>query len=206
MNLLCRRRFFGASIFSVVLLSVLLASPAHAHLTVAGVGEVAGGALHPLMTPAHLLILLGLAFLLGMRIPLNLKWPMAIMVSLSAAALASTATGRISIIPQPVLITLAMIIAVLVALDLKLPSAVYYLLCGLAAIGIGLDSPVEKGNSVVIAKTLAGTWISMNIVTAYVAVCVSNGAEKLWARTGIRIVGSWIIAIAMLVLAFALKK
>jgi urease accessory protein len=205
MNVL-RRRASGFALMPMLLLWMLLISTAQAHLTVEGVGDVEGGMLHPLMTPAHVLILLGLALLFGMRIPLNLKAPMCIMAVLAAIALALTATGRIPVIPQPLLIGLALVIASLVALDRRLHPAVYLVLYGFAAIGIGLDSVVEKGSATVIAKTLIGTWATLNIFPAYVAVCVSHGAKKQWSRTAIRILGSWIIAISILVLAFALRK
>ena len=205
MNLI-RRPHLRIGLFPIFLLSLLLQSTAHAHLTVEGIGEVGGGALHPLMTPAHVLILLGLALLLGQRVPLDLKTPLQILLPASAIALLVTTTGKIPGVYPPILIGIAMGIAILVALELKIPPLVCRLVCAVAAIGIGLDSGLENGSAIVVAKTLAGTWISFNIVVAYLAICVSHGTGKPWAKIGTRVLGSWIIAISLLVLAFSLRK
>jgi urease accessory protein len=179
---------------------------AGAHLAVKGIGEIGNGALHPLITPAHVLILLGLGLLLGQRIPFELKSPMLVLSASSAIALALTATGWILEVPSPFLISLALAIGALVAVGKCPHRQVTMWICALAAIGIGLDSGLEDSPPVAMAKTLAGTWIAINAVTGYVALAASNGAEKEWARTGVRVLGSWIFAIALLVLAFALKK
>jgi urease accessory protein len=189
-----------------VLLLLVFPSTAHAHISVEGVGEIGSGALHPLMTPAHVLILLGLGLLLGQQVPFHLKTPVLVLAPVSAAALALTATGRIPVVYPPVLIGIALCIAILVALECKLPRLVCGALCAAAAIGIGLDSGLETGSAFVVAKTLFGTWFSLNLIIPYIAMCASNGADKPWAKTGIRIAGSWIIAISLMVLAFALRK
>ena len=190
----------------ILLVSLVLQSNAHAHLTVEGAGEVGSGALHPLMTPVHVLILLGLGLMLGQRVPLDLKTPLQVLAPASAIALLATTTGKIGGVYPPILIGIAMGIAILVALELKIRAVVCRLICGVAAIGIGLDSGLETGTAVVVLKTLAGTWISMNIVTYYTAICASHAVGKPWAKTGIRVIGSWIIAISLLVLAFSLRK
>lgn len=199
----CHRK---AGLFSVVLLWLTLPSTAHAHLTVEGAGEVGSGALHPLMTPAHALILLGLALLLSQRVPLDLKAPLRVLAPVSALALLLTLTEWAPQIYPPILIGIALCIAVLVALEAKPPPLIYQVICAVAAIGVGLDSAVGKGSPLVLAKTLTGTWISVNIAVAYLAICASHGANKPWARTAIRVIGSWIIAISLLVLAFSLRK
>lgn len=178
----------------------------HAHLTVEGVGDVANGALHPLMTPAHLLVILSLGLLLGQRIPLNLKTPFRIFASISAAALLLTLGGWVEQVSQPVLISIALATAALVALEMKIPAWLGGGFCGAAAAAIGLDSGVGGGPSMSAVKTLAGTWLSLNAAVFYLAVCASNAEDRKWARVGIRVLGSWIIAIALMVLAFSLRK
>lgn len=181
-------------------------STAHAHLTVEGVGDVANGALHPWMSPAHVLVILGLGLLLGQQVPLNLKSPMRIFAPVSAAALLFTLSGKVSGVQQPVLIGIALMAASLVGLEIKLHRLVSGALCVAAAGAIGLDSGVETGSTVSGLKTLAGTWLSLNIAVFYIAVCASNAVEYNWSRIGIRVLASWIIAIALMVLAFSLRE
>lgn len=199
-----RRRSTG--LLSLVLILGLFPETADAHLAIKGMGEVGNGLLHPLISPSHVLILLALGLLLGQRVPLDLKVPMLALAAASAAALLLTTTGRLPEVYPPLLAGIALLVAVLVALEVRITRLPAALLCALAAVAVGMDSGLEEGSAVVMAKTLAGTWITLNVVTGYVALCASNGADKPWARTAIRVLGSWIIAISLLVLAFALRK
>ena len=192
----------------IAAVAALLAFPttASAHLTVQGLGDLGNGALHPLATPSHILILLALAVLLGRRIPLDLKFPMLVLAPASAIALLLTTTGWVNGVAQPFLTGVALVTAVLVALDIDPSREIIAGLCAAAAVGIGLDSGVETGGAAAVAKGLIGTWFSLNFLTGYLALCISNGAEKPWARIAMRVAGSWIIAISLLVLAFSLRK
>jgi hydrogenase/urease accessory protein HupE len=177
-----------------------------AHLMVEGAGEMANGALHPLMTPAHMLVILSLGLLLGQRVPLDLKTPFRVFAPVSAAALLWTLGGRGGDVGQPLLIGIALVTAVLVTLEMKIPAWLRGLLCGAAAVAIGLDSAVDRGSTMSILKTLGGTWLSLNAAVFYLAACASNAEDRKWARVGIRVIGSWIIAISLMVLAFSLRK
>lgn len=55
-------------------------------------------------------------------------------------------------------------------------------------------------------KTLAGTWISLTVLLADIANYASFCTKKHWLKVGIRVIGSWIIAVALLMLAFSLRK
>lgn len=185
----------------------MLAFPgnASAHLAIKGAGDFGNGALHPLVTPQHLMIVLGLALLLGMRVPLRLKLPTAALAISAAVALGLMAF--VSFSPPELLLTLlAMSLGLLVAIGPTLPPAVLAGICAICAAAVGLDSGVDPESGMVAWKTLLGTWLGLTGVTGYLALAISNGAEKNWARTGMRILGSWIFAIAILMLAFALKS
>lgn len=201
-----RRPYPSVSYGIAALLVVGTVPNASAHMTVEGAGDIANGALHPLMTPAHVLILLALGLLLGQQLPLDLDKRLRVFAPVSAAALLLTMTGGFKELFPPLLIGLALCIAILVAWERKLPRFVPEILCALAATGIGFDSAMETGTTGNILKTLMGTWLVMNAVIFYIAVCASNGAGRQWAKIGIRVLGSWIIAISFMVLAFALKK
>jgi len=175
-------------------------------MAVEGAGQLGNGALHPLMTPTHVMILLALGLLLGQQVPLDLGKRIRVFAPLSAAALLFTASGMIKEIHPPVLTGFALCVAILVAFAKKLPRFIPEALCALAAIGIGFDSAVETGTLGEVLKTLTGTWLTVNALVLYIAICASNGADKQWARAGIRVLGSWIVAIAFMVLALELRK
>lgn len=178
-----------------------------AHMVFKGIGEIGNGAVHPFVTPPHLLIILALALLIGQRQPLTLKWPLIALASASAIALALTTTGWLpAALPQPLIIAIALAIATLVAIGRQLPTWIYPLCAALAALAIGLDSAVAPDDSFATLKTLLGTWLALTLATPYLAIATSNAVGKPWAQIAVRIAASWIIAIALMVLAFALKK
>lgn len=188
------------------LVSLSLSSTVQAHMLVDGAGDLGNGALHPLMTPAHLLIMVGLALMLAQQVPLDLKTPVRTFAPLSAIALALTATGPIAGMPQPLLVGIALGLGILVGLEMRVSLPFRVLACAVAAIGIGLDSGLENGSGVATVKSLLGTWLAMNALVIYLAMAASNATDKPWARIGLRIAGSWIIAISLMVLAFSLRK
>lgn len=126
--------------------------------------------------------------------------------SASAIALLLTTTGLITTVYQPILLGIALCAATFVALEKSLPSVASLTLFAAAALAIGLDSAVETTSASTIVKTLAGTWTSMTVLLADIAIYASFCTKKNWLKVGMRVMGSWIIAITLLVLAFSLRK
>jgi hydrogenase/urease accessory protein HupE len=175
-------------------------------MLVDGAGDLGNGALHPLMSPTHLLVLVGLALHLAQQVPFGLKAALSTFAPVSAVALALTMNHRFGEIDQPVMVALALLSGVLVGLEIRPPRWASLVVCGLAAACVGLDSGVEDQAPASTIKMLLGTWLVINTLVAYLAMVASNGADKKWARTAIRVLGSWIIAISLMVLAFALRR
>ncbi|HRI12488.1 MAG TPA: HupE/UreJ family protein [Verrucomicrobiota bacterium] len=186
----------------------LIAFPAsaQAHSPAPGLGDFWSGALHPLTTPTHVMIILGLGFLCGRRVPLQLRVPMAVFASVSAIALALTTTGWIKVVYPPALIVVALALGVMLALDKDPPQMVLAATFACAALGLGLDSGVESGSSVTTVKTLLGTWISLAVLIVDIAIYVNLGRKFRWLRIAIQIAGSWIVAISLMMLAFYFRK
>lgn len=190
----------------LVWLGALSPATALAHAPVQNIGDFVNGVAHPLYSPAHLLILLGLGLMIGQRAPLTLKLPVLVFVPVSAVALLLTMTGLVARVYPPVLLSLALGVGALVALEKPVPAAVTGALLALAASTIGLDSMVESPDKIVVLKTLAGTWTCQIIVVIALAYYVSLGLKWKWLQVGVRVLGSWIVAIALLVLAFSLRQ
>jgi urease accessory protein len=177
-------------------------------MTAPGMGDFISGVLHPWMTPTHLLILLALGLGLGQHVPLRLGLPLKVFVPVAALGLALTLGRWFATVPVPILIAIALAAALVVVLEVRLPSPAQAVLLGAAALAIGLDSGVETGGPFTIFKTLLGTWVSLGIGLVNLGYYVSLAAEKRkqWISIGIRVAGSWIVAVALLMLAFALRK
>ncbi len=188
---------------------LLLWSPAHAqaHTTFQGMGEFASGFLHPLTTPPHLLVLLALGLWLGQHAPLRIKEPALVFAGAAAAGLFLTVAGHIGGVYPPVLIVVGLCIGIFVVLGLPMPLWVKLCACGIAALVLTLDSGVDAGvNSAGTVKILAATWVSLVLCVVNFAFYVSLLPSVRWVQTGVRVVGSWIVAIAFLMLAFALRR
>ena len=175
------------------------------HVAVEGWSDFANGAIHPVVNPAQLLVVAGLALLVGRQEPLRIKRPMLAFAIPSAIALGLTAAGIGGELPQPVLCAIALCLGLLVAIGKALPQIVVTGLCTLAAVAISLDSGVENGGWSSVLQTLVGTWLSLCLLVLYVSLATSNATGKPWAEIAVRILGSWLVAIALMVLAFSLR-
>jgi len=186
---------------------LLLPRVAEAHSTVEGLDEFVNGLLHPLFSPAHVLVLLAFGFWIGRHPPLRLRSPLPVFALGALAGLLCAWQGVLSPVYPPLLLATAMISAVVVAADFKLPLAVRVVCGGIAGFLLGLDSPPDMaGTSQAIFKTLLGTWIGLYIWLVNPAFYVSVLPQKKWAAYAVRIAASWIIAISFMVLALSFAK
>jgi hydrogenase/urease accessory protein HupE len=177
-------------------------------MTAPGMGDFISGLLHPWMTPTHLVILFALGLWLGQHVPLRLALPLKVFVPISAVALALTTLHWIAVVPPPILVAIAFVTAAVVALDARLPDYAAAVLLTAAAVAIGLDSGVETGTPFTIFKTLFGTWVSLGIGLINIGYYVSLATERKrkWIDIGVRVAASWIVAVSLMMLAFALRK
>jgi len=195
----CRRGWVVAALLLV------LPVTAGAHTVVGGAGPYFNGVLHPFTVPAHLLVLLGLGLLAGQHAPLNVKTPLAVFVPVSGLALALTTTGLVPAVYPPILISISLLVGLLVALEKPLPRSVCQAIYGGSALALGLDSVVESGAPLEIAKTLLGTWTGLILAVADVAYYSSLFTKWPWQKVGLRVMGSWLTAASLMILAFAIR-
>ena len=178
---------------------------AHAHSPFPGAGDFISGLLHPVTSPTHVLVIVGLGLMAGRRTLAEVKEPAITFALGSALGLLLTLTGMMKAVPPVVPVVIALIAGTLLASDKSPPPGVRNALYGAAGMFLGLDSAVENGSAWTITKTLLGNWISLALLVVDLAIYVTFGANAKWLTIAIRIVGSWIIAIALMVLAFSLR-
>ncbi len=191
-------------LLATLVCSLCLPDAARAHSTIQGLEGFSGGALHPLITPAHLLVIAALGLLTGQRSPVELKAPFVIFVPCLTFALIATTTGLVEAVYQPVLIGLALCAAIPVALEKPLPAWAYRTLSAAAGFAIGFDSAPEPSSAGVLTKMLLGTWVMVIFLVFDIAYYTSLAMRGRWTRVGGRVLGSWIIAISLMVLALSL--
>ena len=152
-------------------------------------------------------MLLALGLWLGQHAPLRLKEPALVFAGAAAAGLLLTVAGHIGGVYPPVLIGVGMCGGIFVAIGRPTRLVVRSAVCGLAALVLALDSGVDASvTGAAAAKILTATWVSLVLCLVNLAFYVSLLPPVRWVQTGVRVVGSWIVAIALLMLAFALRR
>jgi urease accessory protein len=185
---------------------MLTAAPsAHAHLMNTGFGPFYDGLTHLFVTPEDLLPVIALALLAGLRGP---RFGRAVLFALPVAWLVGSAGGllltpQITLPVPETIVTIA--IGALLAADRPLPLA---FVAGLAIL-LGLLHGILNASD--IPTTNASGQLSADGVAAALFVLVSLLAGQAasvhvpWARVAVRVAGSWIVAIGLLMLGWALR-
>ena len=176
---------------------------AGAHGSIQGVDHFSGGLLHPLVEPTHLIALLALGLLLGQR---GLAKGEAALLGFAiglVCGLLGAAFG-ISVDTDLPLLAIALLTALAVALSFALPAVAYALVAALIGAGIGLASNPESFTGAAQLAALGGAGIGALLWLLCVAAAVSP-LRRPWLAILVRVVGSWLCASAVLVLALSVS-
>ena len=189
---------------ALVVVFGLIAEPASAHDIVPGVGGFAGGVLHALLVPTHVMALLGLGLLAGRlsngRLIAEVAFAAALMGGLGAIALGTGETPAPLVLPG-----VSALCGALVAGALPVPSPLVWLMAIVTGVAVGLDSPPDAISLREAYVMMAGVWLGAVLVLVLVAEAAAR-LTRPWQLIGLRVVGSWIAASAILVLALQLGR
>jgi hydrogenase/urease accessory protein HupE len=190
--------FFRIS--AVVILLSVGADSARAEAPIGGIEGFYGGLLRPILVPAHALGLLALGLFIGQQDSRDRRAPAAIfaaalIIGLGALVLAVGQTPA-----ADVLLVNTAALGVLVAIARPLPRPVGWLAAAVTGAAVGLDSPPQVISIALATVTLIGTGLGACIALAIV-VGVTACLRRHWQLLGVRILGSWIAASAVLALA-----
>lgn len=159
------------------------------------------GLLNPLTTPAHVLVLLALALLLVRQqghSAVLLIFGLGLAAGLLAIVLAVETTPA-----RTVLLAVAAALGAMVATAWA-PKSLTVLLAAMAGSALALDSPPQAVTLAEAYATLGGTALGAFAMLLVVSAVASHAIAD-WQRLGVRILGSWIAASAILVLAVQLR-
>jgi hydrogenase/urease accessory protein HupE len=185
--------------------ALLLASRADAHLVTTGLGPVYDGIGHLLLTPEDLVPILALALYAGLRgaragrlalFVLPVAWLVGGLLGLRFSGAATAAA------PIPALSFI--LLGLLVAADAKLPDGVVAALAG----GLGLvhgflNGPALAGTGPGALGLFGIAVVAFMVIALASALVVSLKAPA--ARIAVRVAGSWIAAIGLLLLGWAFR-
>jgi len=161
------------------------------------------GLLHPLIVPAHVLAIAALALLIGQQ-----SWGRNVPMVYAVAVLTGLGAIAMAYVPkfnEEMLLALAAIAGLVAALARPLPQGLGALLAAAIGLSLALDSPPEALALLQSNLTLLGTALGAVLLL----LVLLQGTARLrhhWQRIGARVLGSWIAAIAILVLALRLVR
>ena len=193
-------------LFWLTLAVTLIVVPsAHAHLMNTGFGPFYDGLTHLFVTPEDLLPVIALALLAGLRGP---RFGRSVLFVLPVAWLVGSTAG-VWIAPQLTLPGLEIIVTIglgaLLAADRPLPIAFVVSLAILLGLihgilnGADLAKTPSSGQMVAVGVTV-GLFASVSLLAGQAA-----SVRVRWARVAVRVAGSWIAAIGLLMLGWAIR-
>ncbi len=194
----------GTTALAILILVAICPVRLEAHLNSTGLGPVYDGALHLLLAPEDLVPSVAVALLAGLRGPRHGR------VALFALPTAWFTGGLAGMAAEPASSTPAavasfVLLGTLIAADLPVPLGVLTALVIVLGLvngylnGAGIG-PLSVGVQVLLG--LAGVlFVLVSLVGAFVV-----RMRELWARTVVRVLGSWIVATGLLMLAWAVHS
>jgi urease accessory protein len=192
---------------NIALLAAVLmtAAPAQAHLMNSGFGPFYDGLAHPLISPEDLLPALAVTLLAGLG---GARQGRLVLATLPAAWLAGMAAGFVIGLPAApawLIAVLTALVGALVASDLRLPlTALIAIAAGLGALhgyDNGRDLATTTGALLAIVGIACSLFAVVSLVAGQVVVLRAQ-----WARLAVRICGSWIAAIGLLMLGWSMRS
>jgi hypothetical protein len=174
----------------VILTGLAFTTPALAHSPIMGIGGVPGGALHAMLIPEHGLGLLVLGLVLGRQ-----AWPQRRVGLTIFAAVFAIGEG----LAADVLLTATGVLGLLIAAA-WVPPTLGWALAAIAGLTFALDSRPEVTSSQETVEMLVGTGVAAVVIVA----AISELSFRLRGNAQVmvsRVLGSWIAAIAILVLS-----
>ena len=170
-----------------------------------GIGEFYGGLLHPILVLPHFLVLLVFALLIGQSgvQAMRLAYPPFMLALLIGLFLAGFEIAPV-LPSEKLLLTAATLCGLVVAAKRPPPGWILAVLSGIAALVIGMDSGVTGLDRRETFSALAGCWLGAVLLILVIA-GVAEMARRPWQHVAVRVLGSWIAASAVLVLALTLR-
>ena len=177
---------------------------AFAHPAPFGIGGFPGGVLHPLFVPTHAMAVVALGLLIGQQAAWSRLVAVSFIVGL-AVGLGVMTLGVVPTLMNELVLGGALLSGLLVVLARPMPEAIGCVLAVLLGFCIALDSPPEAISLSEANLMLVGTGVGASALLI-AAIAMARSATKDWSRIGLRILGSWIAASAILVLVLRFAR
>jgi hydrogenase/urease accessory protein HupE len=173
-----------------------------AHSPIEGIDSFYSGLLHPVFVPAHLLLVIALGLFIGQRrVKDNQSAVLAFLVAVAAGLIAAWFSVGTNI--EVFILSTAAFIGILIVASFAVNPYLCALIAALAGFLLGADSAQETLSGQDKFVTLFGSGLGLYLLLLYPMAAADVFHKKSWQRIGVRVVGSWIAASSLLVLALS---
>lgn len=180
--------------------TLLVPGKALAHSPIEGINSFSNGLLHPVLVPAHLLLLIAVGVFIGQQ---GVKDNHIVLLSFVAANIVGLIAAwfsldlRLGLLVTGCAAVFGLLIAVKPVVGLLLKSVI----AGMAGFVIGADSTQEALAGTAKMMALIGCAVGINFFILYPMALADYFKNKKWQEIGVRVIGSWVAAISFLMLA-----
>jgi urease accessory protein len=199
----------------------LLPALGHAHATSESINHFYAGLLHPLITPEHVLAIIALGLLAGQQRAANnqsVAWTLVFALGLAMGALLAWFIGDAQVLQRSIVslstITLLNLVSVvlfglMIAVAWPWPLLLMYPLVLTFGLTHGVANGIELTTDTAIYLFIPGL-AAGTLVAALYCMALADFASRprpyQWPRIALRVAGSWIAAIGILMLGMAWKS
>lgn len=192
----------GKHCFIVCLLAFVAPATSLAHSPIQGIGSFYNGLLHPVVVPAHLLLLLATGLFLGQQGLKRVELALGVFAASTVAGLVM-AWFSIGTELDKVVLALSAAVGLLVAMRAQMALLWCVIIAFLAGCFLGIDSAQDGLSGKDKLVSLFGSGVALNLLALYPLALADYFNKKAWQKIGIRIIGSWVTASSLLVLALS---
>ncbi|CAA6811779.1 MAG: Unknown protein [uncultured Thiotrichaceae bacterium] len=188
----------------ILTLLVLIPSSALAHAPIEGMNHFFNGVLHPVLIPAHIILLLATGLLIGRQGDEAIAGAVPVfMVAVIAGVLLSQWAVNLDV--APILLTTAILLGSVLVWGRQLPIMLLRISALTAALLVGIDSSQETFSGEERYIALFGTVVGVSFLVVYVA-GMTEVIRKWLHGIPVRVLGSWLVASSLMVLVLGLQK
>lgn len=188
----------------VWLVALTLSEPVLAHTPIKGIGNFYNGLLHPVFIPAHLLLLVATGLFLGQQ---GLKKVEKVLGVFAFATFTGLIAAWFSIGTETEILVLVLsaVLGILIAISPQVSFLWCTAIVFWAGLFLGMDSAQEELSGKDKFLTLFGSGVAIYFLFLYPLALANYFNKKAWQKIAVRIIGSWISASSLLVLALSLS-
>lgn len=174
-----------------------------AHSPIQGINNFFNGVLHPLFVPSHLLLLVAVGLFLGQR---GIRQNFPAIGAFVAATISGLIAAWFSIGGDIEIFLLAggAFVGLLVVANIPARPAWCMLIAAITGFALAMDSAQETLAGTEKLLALFGSGVGIYLLLLYPMALADYFGHKAWQKIGVRIIGSWIAASCLLVLAVSL--